>query len=151
VPIRWVFVHDREGTHRDEYFYTTDSRMGASTVVTRYAGRWNLECTFQESRAHLHSQTTQGWSRQTVLRATPCLLGLYSVVALLYDAMPATSRVGGIDWPGKSVVAFSDALCAVRLRLWSETVFREAGIGVGLEKLPEPVRDLLCAALAPAA
>ena len=151
VPIRWVFVHDREGTHRDEYFYTTDPRMGSGTIVTRYAGRWNLECTFQESRAHLHSETTRGWSRRTVLRATPCLLGLYSVVALLYDALPATARVGGIDWPGKSVVAFSDALCAVRLRLWSETVFREAGIGPGLEKLPEAVRDLLCAALAPAA
>jgi len=151
VPIRWVFVRDRTGTHRDEDFYTTDPRMGAGTIVSRYAGRWNLECTFQESRAYLRSETTRGWGRQTVLRATPCLLGLYSVVALLYDAMPATARVGGIDWPGKSVVAFSDALCAVRLRLWSETVFREAGLGVGLEKLPEPVRDLLCAALAPAA
>lgn len=151
VPIRWVFVRDRAGTHRDEYFYTTDPRMGAGTIVTRYAGRWNLECTFQESRAHLHSETTRGWSRRTVLRATPCLLGLYSMVALLYDALPATARSGGIDWPGKSVVAFSDALCAVRLRLWSEAVFREAGLGVGLEKLPEPVRDLLCAALAPAA
>ncbi len=151
VPIRWVFVHDLEGTHRDEYFYTTDLRMGTSAVVTRYAGRWNLECTFQESRAHLHSETARGWSRRTVLRATPCLLGLYSVVAPLYDAMPATTRAGGIDRPGKSIVAFSDALCAVRLRLWAETAFREAGIGVGLEKLPEPVRDLLCAALAPAA
>ena len=61
VPIRWVFVHDREGTHRDEYFYTTDPRIGAGDVVSRYAGRWNLECTFQESRAHLHSETTRGW------------------------------------------------------------------------------------------
>lgn len=151
VPIRWVFVRDRQGTHRDEYFYTTDPGMGAVTIVSRYAGRWNLECTFQESRAHLHSGTTRGWCRRTVLRATPCLLGLYSVVALLYDAMPATARIGGIRWPGKSIVTFSDALCAVRLRLWSEGVFREAGIGMGLEKLPEPVRDLLCAALAPAA
>ena len=151
VPIRWVFVQYREGTHRDEYFYTTDRRMGTSTVVTRYAGRWNLECTFQESRAHLHSETTRGRSRRTVVRATPCLFGLYSVVALLYDAMPATARSGGITWPGKSIVAFSDALSAVRLRLWSETVFREAGIGVGLEKLPEPVWELLKTALAPAA
>ncbi len=151
VPIRWVFVQDRAGTHRDEYFYTTDPRMGTASIVTRYAGRWNLECTFQESRAHLRSETTRGRSRPTVVRATPCLLGLYSVVALLYDALPATARVGGVDWPGKSIVAFSDALCAVRLRLWSETVFREAGIGPGLEKLPEAVRDLLCTALASAA
>jgi hypothetical protein len=151
VPIRWLFVHDREGTHRDEYFYTTGPRMGAGTIVTRYAGRWNLECTFQESRAHLHSETTRARCQHTVLRATPCLLGLYSVEARLYDAMPAAARAGGVDRSGKSIVAFSDALRAVRLRLWSETVFREARIGPGLEKLPEPVRDLLCAALAPAA
>ncbi|WP_422923366.1 IS701 family transposase [Singulisphaera sp. PoT] len=151
VPIRWVFVHDREGTHRDEYFYTTDPAMGAGEVVTRYAGRWNLECTFQEGRAHLHSESTRGWSRRTVLRATPCLLGLYSVVTLLYDALPAPARVGGIDWPGKESVTFSDALCAVRLRLWSEGLFREAGFDSGLEKLPTPLRELLCRALAPAA
>jgi hypothetical protein len=146
-----VFVHDREGTHRDEYFYTTDPRMGAGTIVSRYAGRWNLECTFQESRAYLQSETTRGWSRRTVLRATPCLLGLYSVVALQCDALPATARAWGINWPGKSIVTYSDALCVVRLRLWSETVFREAGIGVGREKLPGPVWSLRCAALAPAA
>jgi hypothetical protein len=151
VPIRWVFVHDREGTHRDESFSTTHPRMGTSTIVTRYAGRRNLERTFQESRVRLHSETTQGRSQPRVVRATPCLLGQYSVVALLYDAMPATARAGRIDWPGKSISAFSDVLCAVRLRLGSKTVSREAGIGAGLEKLPEPVRDLLCAALAPAA
>ena len=27
VPIRWVFVHDLEGTHRDEYFYATDPAL----------------------------------------------------------------------------------------------------------------------------
>ena len=84
-------------------------------------------------------------------RATPCPLGLYSVVSLLYDALPAPARVGGFDWPGKASLTFSDALCAVRLRLWSEGVFREAGFGSGLEKLPAPLRELLCRALAPAA
>ena len=27
VPVRWVFVQDRTGTHRDEYFFTTDQGM----------------------------------------------------------------------------------------------------------------------------
>jgi hypothetical protein len=27
VPVRWVFVHDRTGTHREEYFFTTDPAM----------------------------------------------------------------------------------------------------------------------------
>ncbi len=28
VPVRWVFVHDCSGTHRDEYFYSTDPALG---------------------------------------------------------------------------------------------------------------------------
>src|SRR3954451_16447175 len=27
VPIRWVFVRDRDGTHRDEFFFTTDPTL----------------------------------------------------------------------------------------------------------------------------
>ena len=37
VPIRWVFVHDRDGTHRDEYFYTTDPALAAAEIIARYA------------------------------------------------------------------------------------------------------------------
>lgn len=60
-------------------------------IVTLYAGRWNTECTFQECRAHLRSGTTRDWCRRTVLRAAPCLFGLYSVVALLYHVQPEGS------------------------------------------------------------
>lgn len=151
VPIRWVFVHDLDGTHRDEYLYTTDIALEPAGVVTGYTGRWSIECTFQESRAHLHSETTRGRSRRTVTRATPCLLGLYSVVALLYHALPEAKRSGGVCWPGKTTLTFSDALCAVRLWIWSDGVFPRAGVGSGLEKVPEPLRLMLEVALAPAA
>jgi hypothetical protein len=151
VPIRWVFVHDLDGTHRDEYFYATDVSLDPAEIVTRYAGRWNIECTFQESRAHLQAATTRGWSRRTVLRATPCLFGLYSVVALLYHALPEPKRLGAVGWPGKDGVTFSDALGSVRLWIWCEGIFPQAGEGFGLEKLPDPLREVLRTALAPAA
>jgi hypothetical protein len=35
-------------------------------------------------------------------------------VALLYRALPESKRVGGVDWPGKVGVSFSDALTSVR-------------------------------------
>ena len=38
VPVRWVFVRDLTGTHRDEYFFTTDSTMGPRMVVETYTG-----------------------------------------------------------------------------------------------------------------
>jgi hypothetical protein len=151
VPIRWVFVRDREGTHRDEYFFTTDPALTPQAVVGHYTGRWNIETTFEELRAHLGLETTRGWSRRTVLRAAPCLFGLYSVVALLFHALPAEKRAGAVVWPGKDDVTFSDALAAVRRWLWAEWVFPQAEGGTAINKLPPPLRDLIFSALAPAA
>lgn len=102
-------------------------------------------------RCHLGLETTRGWSEKTVLRAAPCLFGLYSVVALLYASLPQSKRCGGVAWPGKAKVTFSDALTAVRRWLWSEWVFRRTDGNSTLEKLPEPLREVLFAALAPAA
>jgi hypothetical protein len=151
VPLRWVFVRDQEGTHRDEYFFTTDLALDAVAVIGLYAVRWNLETTFQECRAHLGLGTTRGRCRPTVLRAAPCLLVLYTVVAVLYHALPEGKRSGRVRWPGKAGATFSDALCAVRRRLWAEAVLPQAGAAGAIEKLPPEVRELLLTTPAPAA
>lgn len=151
VPVRWVFVKDTTGTHRDEYLFTTDLAMTADAVVGTYCGRWNIETTFEEARSALGLETTRGRCKSTVLRAGPCLLGLYTVVAVLYHALPAGKRVGAVAWPGKAAVTFSDAMCAVRRWLWREAVLSQAGDGSALQELPEPIRELLLTTLAPAA
>jgi hypothetical protein len=151
VPVRWVHVRDLEGTHRDEYFYATDPTLDPAPIVTHYAGRWNIESTFQEARSHLGLESTRGRCRATVERAAPCLFGLYSVVAILFHSLPEAERRGAVRWPGKTAVTFSDAVSAVRLWLWAEWVFPRAGGGLDLEKLPEPLREVLRTALAPAA
>jgi len=151
VPVRWVFVHDRDGTHRDEYFFTTDVGLDVRQIIESYTGRWNIETTFEEVRCCLHLETARGWCRATVLRMTPCLFGLYSVVASLYHELPMNRRVGAITWPGKTGVTFSDALAAVRRWVWSEGVFAQVEGGSAIEKLPGPLRAVLYSALAPAA
>ena len=151
VPIRWVFVRDLTGTHRDEYSFTTDLTFTVEAVIAAYCGRWNIETTFQEARSCLGLETTRGWCRKTVLRAAPCLFGLYSVVAILFHALPESKRTGAIVWPGKTGVTFSDALCAVRRWLWAETILPQAGDSTALDKLSASVRELLLTTLAPAA
>jgi hypothetical protein len=150
VPLRWVFVRDLTGTHRDEYFYSTDPSLAPAAVIGYYTGRWNIETTFQEARSCLGLGTTRGWCEKTVLRAAPCLLGLYTAVALLYQALPQSKRVGSVSWPGKSGVTFSDALSSVRRWLWSEWVFPQSGGDRAIAKLPAHLQDLLLSALAPA-
>jgi hypothetical protein len=152
VEVRWVFVHDLTGTHRDEYFFSTDVAMTAQQVIETYVGRWNEETTFQEMRSYLGLESTRGWKEKTVLRAAPCLFGLYTVVACLYSQLPRRyARVRAVLWAGKEDVTFSDAITAVRRWLWLEWVFAIPGCKPVFEKLSRPFRSLLLHALAPAA
>ena len=152
VPVLWVFVRDRTGTHRDSYLFSTDLTLTAAQVIETYTGRWSIETTFQELRAYLGLETTRGWREPTVLRAAPCLYGLYSVVALLYHQLPAgTAHPGAVAYRGKAEVAFSDAITAVRRQLWLEGVFRSHGQTEVFQNLPRPFQAVLLAALAPAA
>ena len=152
VPVRWVFVHDLDGTHRDEYFFTTDPDLEPEALISSYTARWNIETTFQEMRAYLGLETTRGWCAQTVLRAAPCLFGLYTVVALLYEQLPAGAPSGGgVDWVGKEAVTFSDAITAVRRWLWADWVLEQGDHAPAFAKLAEPLREVLRYALAPAA
>ena len=152
VPVLWVWVRDLTGTHRDEYFFTTNPSWTVAQVIETYTGRWNLETTFEEMRAYLGLETTRGWTEKTVLRVAPCLFGLYTVVAVLYVSMPARwHRPGRINWPGKQDVTFSDAITAVRRWLWVEWVFAIPGHNTAFSKLKRPFREMLLAGLAPAA
>lgn len=151
VPLRWVFVRDRSGTHRDEFFYTTETSLSIPRIIGLYAGRWNIETTFQEARSCLGLETTRGRCPATVQRAAPCLFGLYTVVALLYHELPEERRIGGVDWPGKVGVTFSDALSAVRRWLWSDWVFAQDDGGRAVQELPPPIREVVYSALATAA
>lgn len=152
VEVRWVYVRDLTGTHRDEYFYTTDLTLTPAEVVEAYAERWNIETTFAEMRSYLGLETTRGRCRKTVLRAEPCLFGLYAVVTLLYEQLPAEAQVGpGVDWEGKATVTFSDTITAVRRCLWTDWAFATASHDDPFSKLPEPLRRTLLYALAPAA
>jgi hypothetical protein len=152
VEVRWVFVHDLDGTHRDEYFFSTDARMVPKEIVETFTGRWSIEVTFQELRAHMGLETTRGRTEKTVLRAAPGLFGLYSLVALAYAALPARqARIGRVKWAGKTETTFSDAIAAVRVQLWRNWVFKQGAHAKAFSKLPPATQAFLLAALAPAA
>jgi hypothetical protein len=152
VEVLWVYVHDLTGTHRDSYLFSTDPAMTVARVIETYTGRWNIETTFQEMRAYLGLETTRGRTEATVLRAAPCLFGLYSVVALLYAALPAEATAeGAVSYRGKAEVTFSDAISVVRRRLWLEGVFESHGQTEVFGNLPRVMQAVILAALAPAA
>jgi hypothetical protein len=152
VPVRWVFVEDGTGTHRDEYVFSPDVALGPAAVLETYTGRWDRETTVAELRADAGLGTTRGWCRKTGLRVAPCRFGLDTVVALLYARLPrGYAAVRVVDWPGTADVTVSDALTAVRRRLWVEGVFAIPGHREACRKRGRPFRAILLYALAPAA
>lgn len=151
VPVRWVFVHDLTGTHRDDYFFSTELELSPREIIERFTGRWSIETTFQEMRAYLKLEKTRGRTKNTVMRVAPCLFGLFSVIALWFAELPARERKTAILWPGKTEMTFSDAITAVRRWLWTDWIFATPHDRLGFAKLSGPFREILLANLAPAA
>lgn len=152
VEVRWVSVHDCTGTHRDEYFFTTDIALRPQQIVEYYTQRWSLETTFQECREYLHRESTKGYCQHTVLRLPPCLVGLYTLVVLLYLQLPVAYRgPGAVVWQGKATVTFSDMLTCVRRAVWQQWFFHTHRYGKGFTKLSRALQATILDALAPAA
>lgn len=153
VEVRWVFVHPLEGRHRDEYFYTTDVTLTAEQVVGYYTRRWSIETTFQEMRAHLGFETTRQHTKKSVLCTGPWLLGLFSVVCLVFANHAKTHKVRTRmrPWYHKSEPTFSDALATVRERIWLETILKQPPGSKGVLKLTPNLGQMLLQHLAAAA
>ncbi len=120
-PIRWVLVRDPSGTRDAQAFLCTDADLTAEAILTRFVMRWRIETTFQEVRRHLGVETQRQWSDKAILRTTPALLALYSLVTLW--AHELHTRAGPIRpqtaaWYDKRLPTFSDALADVRRALW---------------------------------
>ena len=144
IPVRWVFVHDRTGTHRDEYFYSTDPTLTPDRIVSLFTGRWSIEVTFQEVRVHLGFTTPRNWSAKSVLRTAPCLLGLFSVVSLIFARhMRAKAvKLPQAGWYSKSEATFSDAITLVRRLCW-ESILKRSQEHAGVIQLPARLRLML--------
>src|ERR687894_1945839 len=125
VPIRWVLLRDPCRRFDPQALLCTDPAQEPLRVVRWFVQRWQLEVTFREVRDHLGVETQRQWSDKAIARTTPCLLALFSIVALLAARLPARERrqVARAAWYHKPQPTFSDALAAVRQAIWREQTF----------------------------
>jgi DDE superfamily endonuclease len=125
VPIRWVLVRDPLGRFDPQALLCTDPNQDPHQVLRWFIQRWQLETTFQETRAHLGVETQRQWSDLAIARTTPCLLGLFSLVTLLAAQLSPKARgaVMSAAWYHKRRPTFSDTLAAVRRHFWQEQGF----------------------------
>ena len=122
-------------------------------MVSWFTARWPIETTFQEVRAHLGFETPRQHVAKSVLRTAPCLLGLFSVVCLIFAEHTRRHpiRLRGTKWYAKTEATFSDAIATVRRLLWQETIFAKASYHKAFGKLPAKFRNALLDYLSQAA
>jgi len=126
VPIRWVLVRDPNGKSEPQAFLSTDLKATPQQILLWDRQRWQLEVTFEQVRAHLGVETQRQWSDKAILRTTPALCGLFSLVTLLAHHLqthqPFVLPLSA--WYKKSLPTFVDALAAVRRSLWASRLFQ---------------------------
>src|SRR5918993_3698683 len=122
VPIRRVLVRDPERRFAPQALLCTGLERDPEQIVRWFVQRWRVEVTFRETRAPPGVETQRQWSERAIARSTPCLLALFSIVALLAAQLsPSTRRrVPNTAWYRKPRPTFSDALAGVRREIWRE-------------------------------
>ena len=153
MPIRWVLIRDPRGAFRTQALLCTDLDADPQQILSWFVRRWQLEVTFHEVRAHLGVQTQRQWVERAILRTTPALLGLFSLVTLQAHATLSRSSpaIRQSAWYTKPSPTFADALALVRRHLWVHATFCGLPHAGDLVKMPRALVDHLAGLLSYAA
>jgi len=150
VTIRWVLVRDPHGQFDPQALLCTDPTAEPAQILAWFVLRWQLEVTFEEVRRHLGVETQRQWPGLAILRTTPALLGLFSLVTLwAHPRMgPTTDVVRQAAWYPKARPTFSDALALVRRELWAQSAFCISALDPDMIEIPRAfvnrLTDALC-------
>src|SRR3972149_492358 len=138
LPIRWVIVRDPKNIFKTQALLCTDINISAEQIIAWFVRRWQVEVTFHEVRTHLGVETQRQWADLSILRITPALLGLFSIVTLLANlhAQKQKLPVQQAAWYVKKLPTFSDALRIVKQTLFSHRHFRTSQFYDEIRKVP---------------
>ena len=140
LPIRWVIIRDPEQIFKTQALLCTDPKVSAEQIVQWFVRRWQVEVTFHEVRTHLGVETQRQWTNLSILRSTPALLGLFSLVTLLANAHARKQKlpVQQTAWYNKKLPTFSDALRLVKQTLFAHPYFQTSGSRYEIQKPAQP-------------
>jgi len=150
LPIRWVLVRDPAGKLPTRAYFSTDLEQPAPTIIADVVKRWAIEVTFEESRAHLGVETQRQWNDLAIERTTPALLGLFSLITLLGQALYSDAQLPlpQSAWYHKTEASFSDVLALVRRALWSNFNYQTSAVNPDMVLIPradlQRLADAVC-------
>jgi hypothetical protein len=153
LPIRWVLLRDPLGQFEPQALLCTDPMKDPLCVIGWFVQRWSVEVTFREVRDHLGFESQRQWTDKAIARTTPCLLGLFSLVALFASQLAPRTRCTAwtAAWYHKQQPTFADTLAAVRREIWKAQGLSISRKIPDVQKLPQRLRDGITHALCYAA
>lgn len=149
LPIRWVVIRDPKGIFKTQALLSTDVSVAPEQIVKWFILRWRLEVTFHEVREHLGVETQRQWSDLAIIRTTPALLALFSIVTLIAHQHTKRKKlpIRQAAWYHKTQPTFSDALALVRRQIWQQECFPQVGLLSDNSKPSAALQDRLLSAL----
>lgn len=149
LPIRWVLIRDPKGKFKTQALLSTDLKVTPVQMIKWFVLRWQLEVTYHEVREHLGVETQRQWSDLAILRTTPALLGLFSLVTLMahQHAKRRKLPIRQTAWYPKTQPTFSDALALVRRQIWQHECFPSVASPTAHSKMPATIQNRLLSAL----
>ena len=117
-----VLVRDATGQRLDQMFYCTCLAWDARTVLSHYAFRWAIECTFKDSKQLLGLQDPANRLPKAVQRTAPIAWVLYSLTVLWFHCEGHSHVVFPVRpwYRKKREPSFADMLTTLRRLSWQE-------------------------------
>jgi len=125
LPICWVLIRDPKKKFKSQALLCTNLETSPEQIIKWFVRRWQVEVTFHEVRTHLGVETQRQWADLAILRITPALLSLFSLVTLLANCHAQKNQllIQRTAWYHKKLPTFSDALATVKQEFWSQIFF----------------------------
>jgi hypothetical protein len=117
-----VLVHDPEGKRLDQMFYCTKLDWTAREILSTYACRWAIECTFEYSKQFLGLEDPANRLPKAVERTAPMALFIFSIVVVwFHQTGHQFVRFPFRPWyPQKEETSFADVLTTLRRLSYEE-------------------------------
>lgn len=153
AAVRWVLLRDPQTQFLPQALLCTDQAVSVSQIIEWFVLRWQVEVTLHEVLTHLGGETPRQGSDLAVLRTTPALVAMFSLVTLFAQALlggkPLPVRQAA--WYVKAQLTFSKTLAFVRQQLWPTTGFCMSSATSEMVAIPRAFLERLTEALAFAA
>lgn len=150
VAIRWVLIRDPHAGFPPQALLCTHQAATPTQIIEWFVLRWQVEVTFHEVRTHLGVETQRQWSELAILRTTPALLGLFSLVTIfssqLLEGQALPTRQAA--WYSKALPTFSDTLAFVREHLWPVSLSYMSPAKPDMVEIPQALFERLTQTLA---